>query len=45
MDETAEVEAFVEFMRIEQQNNDDLDLIKWATCDTEEDEREYAKIM
>ena len=42
MDEAAEVEAFAEFMRIELQNNDDLDLMKWATCDTEEDEREYA---
>ena len=36
MEEAAEVEAFVEFMRIELQNNNDLDLMKWATCDTAE---------
>ena len=42
MEEDAEVQAFIEFMRIELQNNEDLDLMKWATCDTEEDKTEYA---
>ena len=42
MEEAAEVEAFVEFMRIELQNNNDLDLMKWASCDTAEDAAEYA---
>lgn len=42
MDEVAEVEAFVEYMREElQDNEDDDDLLKWATCDTEEDAIEY----
>ena len=42
MEEDAEVQAFIEFMRIELQNNEDLDLMKWATCDTEEDKAQYA---
>ena len=42
MEEAVEIEAFIEFMRIELQNDNDKDFMKCATSDIAEDEAKYA---